>query len=106
MGAEQLQPLRQQIEHHLQEELKSRLTAAGVEQMCSTLKWGNHQLQVAVDNAMREAAVSLQDDKIRMAAQRLSSATDVAKLIEMAAQDLVGIVSDTLRPLMVSPADA
>ncbi|CAE8690138.1 unnamed protein product, partial [Polarella glacialis] len=71
--ADHLAPCRKQLGQQLQEELKPRMRAEFATTLRTFLSEPHNPLCAAVDQAMREAVVSLADEKMRQAALRLNA---------------------------------
>eukprot|EP00404_Azadinium_spinosum_P062112 CAMPEP_0180716278 /NCGR_PEP_ID=MMETSP1038_2-20121128/13373_1 /TAXON_ID=632150 /ORGANISM="Azadinium spinosum, Strain 3D9" /LENGTH=474 /DNA_ID=CAMNT_0022748705 /DNA_START=60 /DNA_END=1481 /DNA_ORIENTATION=- len=99
---EHLQPLRLQLERHLQEELRPRLAEAGVGELRAAMRSGEDKLEDAVNNAMRKAAASWGDEKIRRAAERLHATTRSEAVSHAGYAGTADAVRGVLRPLVVA----
>lgn len=101
--AEQLAPLRQQLQQHLQEELRHRLASAGAREVREGLRCGVEQFEVLVDSTISEMQAAWTDEPMRQAMHRLHTAMDTASHAEVAAATAAATVREVLRPLTWPP---
>lgn len=73
--AEQLKPARQQVEQHLQADLRSIVAAAVEEQMSVVVRESGDMLEAAVEASVREAATTWKDENMGLVAARMRKAT-------------------------------